>query len=71
MTLEDLQALPPTISLTEVANVFGVSRSTAWEWYRRGDFDGGTIALGNRVRMKTAWLMRLLDVEPQADEVHP
>ena len=54
-----------TYTVPEVAELLGISRSTAYECVRRGEIPAGT--LGRRVLVTRASLERLLDVHPLSE----
>jgi len=53
----------PTISVDELASVLDVARSTAFEAVRRGDVPA--IRVGRRIRIPTAGVRRLLQLDSQ------
>jgi len=54
----------PTLSVEEAAQALGISRGSAYEAARRGDFP--TIRIGRRLLVPTAALRRLLGVDEVA-----
>jgi excisionase family DNA binding protein len=51
----------PTISVERTADLFGISRGSAYEAVRRGELP--SIRIGHRIVVPTAALLRLLGVE--------
>jgi excisionase family DNA binding protein len=58
----DLQALPPTISITEAAVVLGIGRNQAYQAAARGEIP--VLRVGRRLLVPTAPLRRMLGLEP-------
>jgi Helix-turn-helix domain len=62
LTLARIRATwPPTVPVGQAATALGVSRSSAYEGIRRGDFPVKTISVGHRVVVLTADLIRVLE----------
>lgn len=54
----------PTIDVAWAAQLCGVGRNTAYESIKAGSFPVKTVAVGRRIRVVTADLLRVLDLEP-------
>jgi excisionase family DNA binding protein len=52
---------PLTISVTDAANLLGISRASAYNAVRTGDIP--SIKVGKRVTVPRAWLARVLETE--------
>jgi predicted DNA-binding transcriptional regulator AlpA len=59
-TLEEIRNWPPTIDVTTAARVLGISRSSAYELVKVGQFPVRTLRVGSRVRVLTHDLVRVL-----------
>ena len=53
----------PTLPLTLGGRYFGMSRNTAYTAAARGDFPGDVIKVGGRMRVVTASLRRVLQLD--------
>ena len=62
-TLCEIRNWPPTCDPASAALALGISRSTAYETLRRGDFPAQALRVGGRWRVITASLIRLLEGE--------
>lgn len=71
MSREELLALPVTIDLVTAARALGMGRTKAYELVRTGEFPVPVLALGNRKRVVTEHLLKLLGVEREADPPQP
>lgn len=61
LTLAQIRKLPATVDVETAAAALGVSRSTAYEWLRAGEFPAKTISVRRRHRVITASLLQLLE----------
>lgn len=60
----------PTLGIDAAAEFLGISRNHAYEAAKRGEIP--SIRIGRRIRVPTAALLRMIDVEPTpAAEVEP
>jgi predicted site-specific integrase-resolvase len=59
-TLDEVRNWPATVAVQDAARALGVSRSTAYEWVRIGQFPCAIISVGHKHRVITAGLIRLL-----------
>jgi predicted DNA-binding transcriptional regulator AlpA len=59
MTREELLALPAVVDLPTAAHVVGVSRSTAYELVRTGQWPTPVLRLGRFIKVPTAPLLEL------------
>jgi excisionase family DNA binding protein len=64
MRIELDPAVAPTLSVDEAANVLGVGRSTAYTAVHSGEIP--SIRVGKRIRVPTAAVRRMLDLDPLA-----
>jgi hypothetical protein len=61
VTLREIrETWPATVPVSRAASPLGVSRSSAYEAIRRGDFPVKTISVGRRIVVLTADLVRVL-----------
>lgn len=65
-TLADVRKLPPTVDMRTAAEILGVSYSLAHRQYQQGEWPTRVLKLGNRLRVPTQELRRLLGVEDGA-----
>jgi hypothetical protein len=71
-TEEEIRALGVRTDLvTACAIVYGVSRTTAYERFRRGELHFPALRLGHRVVVPVRPLLELLGLEPAADQNAP
>ena len=54
------QQYPPTISLTQAAEIAGVPLGTVYDWSSRGEFDAFKSRRGRRVRLIRDEFVRFL-----------
>ena len=74
MTRAEIMALPPAITLAELARAFGVSEPTIRASHRRGDLERMGIKvnkLGNQHRVVTALVLAYLGLAGGASNVQP
>ena len=64
---EQLAALPPMITVEEASKLLGVSRSAGYRAAAMGQIP--TLRVGRRLRVPTAWLLRVLAVAEPDDAV--
>jgi len=65
--IQDLEGLPPTVSVDEAAEILGVSRSTAFDMAREFLATGEGLPVlrcGRRLRVPVPRLFRLLGLDP-------
>lgn len=62
--LAGLADLPPVVDLVTAANWLGIGRTTAYRLAAVGDFPVPVLRIGTSLRVPTAPLLRLLDIEP-------
>jgi excisionase family DNA binding protein len=63
LTMREIRGLPATVDVPTAARVLGISRSTAYEWIRTGEFPGRVISVRKRHRVVTASLIAVLEGE--------
>jgi excisionase family DNA binding protein len=63
LTLTELMALPLMIDVSTAARALGLSRSTAYELARRGEFPCRVLHVGSSYRVPTAELLRVLGID--------
>jgi excisionase family DNA binding protein len=61
LTMEQIRQLPATVDVETAARALGVSRSTAYEWIKAGQFPGRVITVRRRHRVITASLLTMLE----------
>ncbi len=66
MTREDLLALPAVLDLATAAAVLGIGRTCAYELVRTGAWPTKVLRIGRLIRIPTAPLLELLDVDRTA-----
>ena len=59
-TLAEVRDWPATVDVPLAASALGMSRSTAYEWIRLGEFPVPVISVRHKHRVPTAGLVRLL-----------
>ena len=59
-TLAEIRQWPATVDVEKAAAALGISRTTAYEAIRRGDFPVAVISVRSRRRVVTAALVALL-----------
>jgi excisionase family DNA binding protein len=59
-TLSEVKSWPATVDVTRAASALGISKSTAYEWIRTGQFPCAVISVGHKYRVVTAGLIHLL-----------
>lgn len=62
-TLADVRAWPATCDVEDAGRALGISRSTAYELVRLGEFPARTIKAGARIRVLTVSLLTVLSGE--------
>jgi len=62
ITIGDLSQLPPAIDLPTASSALGISKNFGYELAQRGEFPCRVLRLGNRYRVLTADLRRVLGV---------
>lgn len=55
----------PTVSVPDAAQLLGVGRSTIYAAAHSGEIPA--VRIGNRVRIPTIWLRRLLQIQPDSN----
>lgn len=65
--MEEIETLPPTITVERAGELLGLSRSAAYRAADKGDLP--TIRFGRRLFVPTPKLRALLGLEPQHEEV--
>ncbi|WP_317985196.1 helix-turn-helix domain-containing protein [Micromonospora craniellae] len=68
-TVERIRALGPWTDIATVAEIFGLSRATAYELAKRGQFPIAVLRFGSRYRVPVAAILAALHL-PVGDE-HP
>ncbi len=63
MTTVDLAAAGHTMPLCDAAQHLGIGRSKAYQLVRQGEWPTRVLRLGDRIRIPTAELRRLLGIE--------
>jgi len=63
LTLTELLALPLMVDVSTAARALGLSRSTAYELARRGEFPCRVLHVGSSYRVPTAELLRVLGID--------
>ncbi len=63
LTLTELLALPLMVDVSTAARALGLSRSTAYELARRGEFPCRVLHVGSSYRVPTAELLRILGID--------
>lgn len=70
-TLDEIRAnWPPTLAVPTAAEVLGISASGSYELIKRGEFPCRVLKVGNRYRVVTSSLVRLLEAD-DASLSHP
>jgi predicted DNA-binding transcriptional regulator AlpA len=59
-TLDEIHTWPATVTVSQAAAAFGVSRAHAYESVRNGDFPARIIKVGSRVMVVTASILATL-----------
>jgi hypothetical protein len=59
-TPNPLAALPPALDLPEAAHLLGISRTSAYELVRTGEWPSPVLRLGHRIKIPTQPLLALL-----------
>ncbi|MFD9792137.1 DNA-binding protein [Streptomyces sp. NPDC059070] len=67
MTLDELLALPPTVSVSTAARALGIGAHKAYNLIKMGSFPVRTLTLGSTVKVPTAALWRVLEVTPPVE----
>lgn len=60
-TLDQIRTWPATVSVTEAAAAFGISRAHAYDLVRRREFPAKVLTCGNRHVVTTASILAALD----------
>lgn len=55
-----IAALPPALDLPAAANLLGISRTSAYELVRTGEWPSPVLRLGHRIKIPTQPLLELL-----------
>jgi len=63
MAREELLALPAVVDLTTAAAVLGIGRTCAYELVRTGAWPTRVLRVGRLIRIPTAPLLELVEVE--------
>ena len=63
MTVERVQALPPVVDVPTAASILGISRSAAYELIRSGGWPTPVVRLGKLIRIPSAALLELIQVQ--------
>ncbi|MBT2397236.1 AlpA family transcriptional regulator [Streptomyces sp. ISL-100] len=66
LTTEEVLALPAAVDLVTAGRACGISRTTAYDLARRGEFPVPLLRLGAQYRARRADLLALLGVEQLA-----
>jgi helix-turn-helix protein len=64
-TIDDIRAWPATCDVPDAAGAVGVSRTTAYELVKTGDFPAKVIKVVGRYRVLTASLLAVLTGETE------
>ena len=62
----DVSNGPPTLTITEAAQVLGIGRNLAYELARRGDFPAPVLKLGNRLVVPRQPLLELVGLNAKS-----
>lgn len=60
-TLDEVRRWPATVNVEDYARAFGISRAGAYESIRTGTCPVRTIKVGNRIKVVTASIVKVLD----------
>lgn len=63
LTLTELLVLPLMVDVSTAARALGLSRSTAYELARRGEFPCRVLHVGSSYRVPTAELLHVLGID--------
>ncbi|HEX2807310.1 MAG TPA: helix-turn-helix domain-containing protein [Kineosporiaceae bacterium] len=66
MDLHQLAALPAVLDVPTAAAALGLSRTTAYELIRTGEWPTPVFRLGRLIRIPTAPILELLGIDPRA-----
>ena len=64
MSEEEVLALPPAITLDELARAWGMGKSTAWERLQAGTLGIEPLPFGRPIRFRKADALRALGIDP-------
>lgn len=67
MSREQLVALPAVVDVPTAASVLGLSRTTAYELIRVGEWPTPVLRLGKLIRLPTGPILELLGVRPEGE----
>lgn len=59
-SLDEVKSWGATCDVRDAARAIGISKSTAYEWIRMGEFPAAVISVRSKRRIITADLVRLL-----------
>lgn len=62
---DELLSLPVTVDVETAGRAFGVGRTVAYRMVRDGEFPVPVLRVGNKYRVSTAELWRMLGVSPE------
>lgn len=65
-TLDEVRQWPATVDVSLACRALGVSRSHGYDLLARGEFPAKVLPVGNRHRVVTASLIRLLEADDLA-----
>ena len=65
VTRDELLSLPVTVDVETAGRAFGVGRTVAYRMVRDGQFPVPVLRVGNKYRVSTAELWRMLGVSPE------
>jgi predicted DNA-binding transcriptional regulator AlpA len=66
MNREQLMALPAVMDVPTAASILGLSRTTAYELIRVGQWPTPVVRLGKQIRLPSGPILELLGVHPGA-----
>ncbi|KPI15711.1 hypothetical protein OK074_2156 [Actinobacteria bacterium OK074] len=66
MTRDELLSLPVTVDVETAGRAFGVGRTVAYRMVRDGEFPVPVLRVGNKYRVSSAELRRVLGVPSDA-----
>ncbi|MFG2143611.1 DNA-binding protein [Streptomyces sp. NPDC048696] len=64
MTLEEVLALPVSVSVSTAAKAFGIGPDKAYGLIKAGAFPAKTIPVGDTLKVATVTIWRALGIEP-------
>ncbi len=63
MTVERAQNLPPVVDVPTAAAILGIGRTAAYELIRSGEWPTPVLRLGKLIRIPSAPLLQLIQVQ--------